>query len=166
MSSNKFVSAAAVALLTLSVAASFNASAATATSTMGVAATVVAVCTVSAGTLTFADYSGAAVAGQADLTVNCSKDAPYTIGLGAGAGTGASTATRILNGSFAGSTMTYGLYQDVGYATPWGDTVDTDTFASDGTGLAQTFPVYGQITAGQNVSVGTYSDSVAVTINY
>lgn len=88
MSSNKFVSVAAVALLTLSVAASFNASAATVTvtSTMGVAATVVAVCTVSAGTLTFADYSGAAVAGQADLTVYCSKDAPYTIGLGAGLG--------------------------------------------------------------------------------
>jgi spore coat protein U-like protein len=134
--------------------------------TMGVAATVVAVCTVSAGALTFADYSGAAAAGQADLTVNCSKDAPYTIGLGAGTGTGASTTARILNGSFVGSTMTYGLYQDAAYTTPWGDTVDTDTLASNGTGLAQTFPVYGQITAGQNVSVGTYSDTVAVTINY
>jgi spore coat protein U-like protein len=62
--------------------------------------------------------------------------------------------------------MTYGLYQDAAFATPWGNTVATDTFASTGTGIAQTFPVYGQITAGQNVSVGTYSDTVAVTVNY
>jgi len=166
MSSNKFVSAAAVALLTLSAAASFNASAATATSTMGVAATVVAVCTVSAGTLTFADYSGTAAVGQADLTVNCSKDAPFTIGLGAGTGAGATTTARLLVGGSVEDSITYGLYQNSAHTTPWGDTIGTDTFASTGTGLDVAFPVYGQITAGQNVSVGTYSDSVAVTINY
>ena len=166
MSNNKLICVAAVSVLTLGAVVSFGASAATATSTMSVAATVVAVCTVSAGALKFPAYSGTAVTGTANLTVNCSNGAPYTIGLGAGTGTGASTTTRILNGSTANSTMTYGLYQDAAFATPWGNTVATDTFASTGTGIAQTFPVYGQITAGQNVSVGTYSDTVAVTVNY
>jgi spore coat protein U-like protein len=156
----------ALSLLVVGTVTSMNASAATATSTMSVTASVVAACTVSASALAFAAYSGTAVDGTADLTVNCTNDAPYTIGLGAGNGTAATTTTRVLTGSLSGTTMNYGLYQDAAYATVWGDTVGTDTLAGTGDGADQTIPVYGRIVAGQNGSVGTYTDSVAVTVNY
>jgi spore coat protein U-like protein len=156
----------ALSLLAVGTVTSMNASAATATSTMAVTASVVAACTVSASALAFAAYSGTAVDGTADLTVNCTNDAPYTIGLGAGNGTDATTAARVLTGSLEGTTMNYGLYQDAAYATVWGDTVGTDTLAGTGDGADQTIPVYGRIVAGQNGSVGTYTDSVAVTVNY
>jgi len=153
-------------LLSVSAAVSMNTFAATATSTMAVSASVVAACTVSADAMAFAAYSGDAVSSTSNLTVNCTNAAPYTIGLGAGSGTGATTTTRVLTGSIAGTTMNYGLYQDATFATSWGDTVDTDTLAGVGSGVDQTIAVYGQIVAGQNSSVGTYTDSVAVTVNY
>ncbi|MCQ2999860.1 spore coat protein U domain-containing protein [Pseudomonas syringae] len=142
------------------------ASAATATATMSVTASVVAACTVSASAMSFAAYSGTAIDGTADLTINCTNDAPYTIALGVGNGTSATTATRVLTGSLSGTTLNYGLYQDASHSTVWGETVGTDTLAGTGDGANQTIPVYGRIVAGQNGSVGTYADSVAVTVNY
>lgn len=155
-----------LSLLSVGALTSVNVNAATATSNMSVTASVVAACTVSASALAFAAYSGTAVDGSADLTVNCTNDAPYTIGLSAGNGTGATTTTRVLTGSLANTTMNYGLYQDAAYATVWGDTDGTDTLAGTGSGADQTIPVYGRIVAGQNGSVGTYTDTVAVTVNY
>ncbi|HEX8592832.1 MAG TPA: spore coat U domain-containing protein [Pseudomonas sp.] len=155
-----------LSLTAIGIATSMSATAATATSDMSVTASVVAACTVSASALAFAAYSGTAVDGTANLTVNCTNDAPYTIGLGAGNGANATTTSRVLTGSLVGTTMNYGLYQDAAYATVWGDTVGTDTLGGTGDGADQTIPVYGRIAAGQNGSVGTYTDSVAVTVNY
>lgn len=165
--SGKILSAAIVlSVLSISAIVSVNAVAATATSTMAVTASVVAACSVSAGSMAFGAYSEDAVSGTANLTVNCTNAAPYTIGLGTGLGSGATTTTRVLTGSIAGTTLNYDLYQDAALTTPWGDTVDTDTYAGTGSGADQSIAVYGQIPANQNGSVGDYTDTVAVTVNY
>ncbi|QKZ04335.1 MULTISPECIES: Csu type fimbrial protein [Pseudomonas] len=168
MSTRNLFKAGAFALIGLGVALSGNANASTATANMSVSATVVATCSVSAGSMAFGSYSGAAVTSSADLSVTCTNDAPYTIALGAGSGTDATTSARLLtNASDSTSTLSYGLYQDSSYATTWGDTTGTDTLAGTGTGAAQTVTVYGKVAADQlTASTGSYSDTVVVTVNY
>ena len=62
--------------------------------------------------------------------------------------------------------MAYFLYQDSGEATVWGNTQATGV-AQTGTGNAgTTLTVYGDITAGQNVPVGSYADTVVATVNF
>ena len=68
--------------------------------------------------------------------------------------------------SQASATITYGLYQDASRVTPWGDSVGVNTMAGTGSGLAQTFTVYGRVPAQNTPSPGTYSDTVVMTISY
>ncbi|WP_455923445.1 Csu type fimbrial protein [Pseudomonas putida] len=168
MSTRTLFKAGAVALIGLGVAFSGAANASTATANMSVSATVVATCSVSAGSLAFGSYSGTAVTASADLSVTCTNDAPYTIAMDAGTGTDATTSARLLTSSSdSTSTLSYGLYQDSSYATSWGNTTGTDTLAGTGTGAAQTIGVYGKIAASQlSASTGSYADTVVVTVNY
>lgn len=76
-------------------------------------------------------------------------------------------ARRMLNGS---QPLFYNLYRDVGRTIIWGD----------GSGGTQayfiknpqpnnqdiTVPIFGRIPASQNVGVGSYSDTITVTLNY
>jgi spore coat protein U-like protein len=64
--------------------------------------------------------------------------------------------------------LLYNLYTDSGYATVWGN-------GSGGTGVYSSFvvlgppvnvPVYGRVPAAQNVSSGSYSDTVIATIQF
>jgi spore coat protein U domain-containing protein, fimbrial subunit CupE1/2/3/6 len=74
---------------------------------------------------------------------------------------------RMLNG---GNTLNYNLYKDAARTVIWGD----------GTGGTQNFfvqnpqpnnrdisvPIYGRIPAGQGATVGNYSNTLTVTINF
>ena len=62
--------------------------------------------------------------------------------------------------------VTYGLYQDSGRTQVWGDSAGTNTAAGTGSGLAQTFSVYGRVPAQSTPSPGTYVDTVVVTVSY
>ena len=66
----------------------------------------------------------------------------------------------------ASEQITYGLYQDSGRTQPWGDSVGTNTAAGTGSGLTQTFTVYGRVPAQNTPSPGTYADTVVVTVSY
>jgi spore coat protein U-like protein len=48
----------------------------------------------------------------------------------------------------------------------WGQTVGTDTVTGTGNGAAQALTVYGQVTAGQFVAPGAYSDTITATVTY
>ncbi len=61
--------------------------------------------------------------------------------------------------------LTYGLFQDVAYATSWGNTAGTGKVISEAI-LAQLITVYGKIDPGQNVSTGIYTYSVVLTITF
>jgi spore coat protein U-like protein len=143
------------------------AEASTATTSFAVTATVLSACIVSASPLAFANYdptASAATTGTTTLVVTCTNGSTYNIGLNPGVGTGATVASRKM--TYGSSLLTYGLYQDSGHATVWGQTVGTDTVSGTGTGLPVTQTVYGQIPAQQTAPHGAYTDTITVTVTY
>ncbi|MGH7084442.1 MAG: Csu type fimbrial protein [Acetobacteraceae bacterium] len=131
---------------------------------MSVSAAVVATCTVSANPLAFGNYSGVAVAQQTTLLVQCTPSTHYNVGLNAGTGSGATTTTRVMTGG--PGTLDYQLFQNVAHTINWGNTLGTDTASGEGNGHSQTLAVYGRIPAGQFPPIGSYADTVTVTVTY
>jgi spore coat protein U-like protein len=147
------------------------ATAATATSTFQVTANVATQCNVSAADLNFGtvDPLGANVDQTTTVTVRCTKNTPYTIGLNAGTTTGATLAQRLMaNGS---DTMNYNLYTDAGRTTVWGNSAAAPTWVSGtgaGMGSPQVLTVYGRVPSGQtNLAVGSFAETaITVTVTY
>lgn len=159
---NVLVSAAVASLLVASAA-----NAATETTTFTVGATVVDSCSVSATNLAFGSFDpllGTALDATSTIDVTCSSGDTYDIGLDAGTATGATVTTRKMTSG--ANTLNYALYSDSGRLTNWGNTVGTDTVSGTGTGAAQTLTVYGRIPAQSTAVIGTYSDTITVTITY
>jgi spore coat protein U-like protein len=66
-------------------------------------------------------------------------------------------------------TLAYNLYRDAARTSIWGD--GSDGSSSYGpilppSGTPVVVPIYGRIPARQNIRIGTYTDTVTVTINY
>jgi len=98
------------------------------------------------------------------IQVLCTNTTPFNIGLDAGTASGATVTTRKLTNGAA--TINYFLYSNSGRTTNWGNTVGTDTVASTGTGVAQSFTVYGRVPVQLTPTPGIYSDTVTVTLTY
>ncbi len=135
--------------------------AATATTSFTVTTTVPATCSVTATNLSFPDYLGAAVDGESAITVKCTNTTAYTVGLDDGANP-SGTQRRMTSG---GNTLNYELYSNSGRTTRWGN-ASGSWVAGTGNGTNQTLPVYGQIPAGQNLYIGSYLDTINVTVTY
>src|SRR5215831_17155607 len=121
-----------------------------ATTTIAVSATVLKVCVVSVGSMSFGNYlasSGSPTDSTATISVTCTTGTTYTVALDAGLGSGATTSSRKM--TFTGHTIDYGLYQDSSRSTNWGNNVGTDTEAGTGNGSVQSLTVYGRMPAGQ-----------------
>jgi spore coat protein U-like protein len=94
------------------------------------------------------------------LTITCDSTIPFNISLSAGLGSYSARTMVGLSNSFI-----YNLYLDPERITIWGD-------GSDGTGMLSdnstggTYPVYGRIPARQNVFMGSYADTIIVTLIY
>jgi spore coat protein U-like protein len=132
--------------------------------TFSVTATVQATCIISAGSLGFGTYTGVVAHSTSTISVTCTNTTPYNVALNPGATSGATVTTRqMLNGAAA---LNYGLYKDATWTTNWGQTTGTDTSAGTGNGSAQTLTVYGQVSAGQYVTPGSYSDTITATVIY
>lgn len=140
------------------------------TTSFNVSASVAANCLVSATNLAFGSYTGvAALTGSSDVKVRCSNGSGYTLKLSPGNG---SYATRLLkNGS---NSLQYNLFTDGAYTSIWGDgTSSTAVVTGTGAGLAAaseiTHSVYGQLpdnTTNEAAPVGSYADSITVTVEY
>ncbi len=139
--------------------------ASTATTTFNVTATVQATCLISASNLGFGTYTGSAIATTTTLSVTCTNGTTYNVGLNAGTATGATVSARAMTGP-GGAILDYALYQDSGHSTNWGNTVGTDTKAGTGNGSAQSLTVYGNLTANQYPTPGSYSDTITATVTY
>jgi spore coat protein U-like protein len=142
--------------------------AATTTAQFTVSATVLKTCRISATDLAFGDYDPEATAAKdasSTITVRCTKNTTYNVGLNAGNGSGATVTDRKMTGP-NGATLNYGLYRDAARTTNWGNTAGTDTEPGTGTGATQTFTVYGRIPADQWVEAGSYTDTITATITY
>lgn len=158
------VAVAALALIFVSVPKS--AFATTATTTIAVSTTVTNSCTLTAGSLTFAAYTGVVDNTTGTFTVNCTNNGDYTIALNKGTGTGATITTRqMMFGTYSLGYTIYTASTDTG--TIWGDgTSSTGTVTGVGTGTNQTINVYGQIPAGETATSGTYTDTITATVTY
>ncbi len=129
------------------------------------AASPAAACTVTASTIGFGQHRPAADStSTGSIAVECASGVAFVVQISAGSGT---SAARRLQGDSEGE-LSYNLYAAPNYAQVWGDGVEagTVTVIGTGTGQPQILTIYGLIQAGQNPAVGTYSDSVVVTVNF
>ena len=95
-----------------------------------------------------------------NISVSCDGIASYTIALGPGAGGVADRA--MTNGN---SQLHYNLYTSPLKTTIWGDgSGSTGTVSNTATG--SNHPVYGRIPERQNVTAGSYSDTLTITVTY
>lgn len=141
------------------------ASAATATTTFNVTATVVASCSTSASDMAFGTYNPNAVTdktGTSTISVNCSLGTPYTVSLNSGMNV-SSGARRMADGA---SFLTYEVYQDIAATLVFGSVADLLGVSGIGTGLSVPSTIYGVIPKAQNVSPGSYTDQITVTVDY
>lgn len=166
---NPLALSAGTALLT-TLAVSGPVFAQTATGSLTVQATVVGRCRIDAATLSFGNYdptSLTALTQSTPLNVYCTRGVdPTSIDLGNG-GNG----NRSMTGPDTLSPLAYGLFQDSTYSTPWttgaaGVNPDSSTTPTTPLTAGGAIQIYGRITAGQNVPVGTYTDTVTITVNY
>ncbi|MBI4207696.1 MAG: spore coat protein U domain-containing protein [Betaproteobacteria bacterium] len=113
----------------------------------------------------YSPFSGAPADTAGTLRVTCSTaTVGYTVLLSAG-GAGSYSPRRLSGG---GHTLSYNLYTDPLRTVVWGDGSGgtasvTGAFALPGN-IDHT--VYGRVPALQNVSAGTYTDTITVTINF
>jgi spore coat protein U-like protein len=136
------------------------------TTAFNVNVTLQASCSVTATPLSFGTVGvlTAAVNSTTNLSVACTYTTPYTVSLGPGNAPGATTTTRAM--TLGASKVNYSLFQNAGMTQNWGNNIGVDTVAGTGTGAAQSIPVYGQVPAQTTPTIGAYSDTVLVTVNY
>jgi spore coat protein U-like protein len=167
--------AAAIAAATL---AASGAQAATATANLTVQAQVTANCTISTAVVDFGSYdpvvanASAAKTGNGSVTVACTKGSAPTIGLGLGSNSSGST-RRMTNGT---DMLIYELYLPPNttpgtacgaLTTVWGTSgANLFTPTSPASSAGRTYNVCGSVAGGQNVGVGSYSDTVVATVTF
>jgi len=95
-----------------------------------------------------------------NVGVTCDTDTSFEISLSAGSGTFASR--TLVSGA---NLLSYNLYVDPAHLTIWGDG-SPGTATVSGSGTSRNFTVYGRVPARQNAFVGSYSDTITVTITF
>jgi spore coat protein U-like protein len=132
---------------------------------------------VSAGSVAFGSYDVLSTApndSQLNVTVACDRNGgppgvTVEMALGVGANGTSVNARRMLHVGAPTDYLSYGLYRDVSRSSVWGSTSGINTMTRNlsvpNRGSASTtFTVYGRLPAQQDVSAGSYSDSVQVTV--
>jgi spore coat protein U-like protein len=132
-----------------------------------VSATAVDSCIMAANDHAFGNYDPLATAptdANSAITVTCTLDILYNIGLDGGTGVGGTIAMRkMMRGAEA---LNYSLYRDAARLLVWGNSVGADTVAGFGTGIPVAHAVYSRIPAKQAVHRGAYVDTITVTLTY
>ncbi|ENG6284711.1 Csu type fimbrial protein [Yersinia enterocolitica] len=104
------------------------------------------------------------VIGQANsgaISVQCSKNTSFTVLLSTGQS--GSVSSRYLVGGPTNQHVNYNLYTDAAHSHIWDNTVGISQVAS---GQPVTLPVYGLIPIQSTPSVGIYTDTIQVTVNW
>ncbi len=133
---------------------------------------VLAACMVSAPNVSFGLYdglSGAPATTSAVAVVTCNQAPPPTVALAIGpSSVSGSFFPRRMRQSGGTDTLSYNFYTDPGLTRIWGD--GTGGTAVQSARVFKNKPwsvtLYGRIPAGQDVSVGSYSDAITLTINF
>jgi spore coat protein U-like protein len=156
--------------------------AASATSNLSVTASVTANCTISTTAVAFGAYdpvvanASTALNGNGSVSIACTKGSAPNITLDLGANASGSQRNMLVTGGGT-DVLAYQLYQPPNTtpgtactfpgSTVWGTSVATTftpTAPSSKTG--RSYNVCGTVAAGQDVSVGSYQDTVVATVNF
>ena len=128
-----------------------------------------AACTISATGVAFGSYNVFATSptdSTGSITYRCGNtDKDITITISKGSSTTFSPRTLLRSAE----PLSYNLFRDSGYTLIWGDgSSGTSTYfiRNPPNDTDVVLSVYARVPAGQDVSAGSYSDSVVVTIEY
>jgi spore coat protein U-like protein len=124
-----------------------------------------AACTVNAQSVNFGVYiqfSNQPTDSAGSVGVTCDAATPYSISLSTGGS--ANYASRTMTAG--GHSMSYNLYADPGHNTIWGDGAAGGSSTVNGSGTSANHPVYGRMAARQDAHVGSYIDSINVTLDF
>jgi len=126
-------------------------------------------CSVTSSGLAFGSFNpltDTSVDSTGTITVSCLALESYTIALSPG-GSGTYSPRRMANG---GNYLEYNLYRDAGYSQIWGDGTGGSYTVDDSILIigSKDYTVYGRIPlfSQRGAMVGSYSDSITVTITY
>jgi spore coat protein U-like protein len=147
----------------------------TATDNMTVSTDVGISCTIAVADLTFTSYDptyGVDNDSTGTVTSTCTMGGGVVLTLGQGSvpGTGSTAAAPVrrmigTSGAASGTYLNYGLFQENGRTTVFGNTSGTGgSFTA--TGGADVTTVYGRMPKAQVAALGSYADSVSVTLTY
>jgi spore coat protein U-like protein len=140
--------------------------AATKTAKFNVTATVQSDCTVTATNLAFGTVGllQANVDATSTISVTCTPNTPYQLGLNEGTAAGSTVDARLMaNGT---ATMQFQMFSDAQRTQIWGNTDGTNTVGGSGNGQAANYTVYGRIPPQTAPGVGNYATEITATITY
>lgn len=176
MKVKNFVAAAALAVLGFGAVGSAQA-AGSSTATFQVKMTITSSCLavtapndINLGSVT-ATSTAVTQNSSSTLSVYCSKNTPFTVGLATSATNGGGSAgTGYMKGETHGDLVPYSLSNVSAGGAPWGNTTGTGgnvVSSGIGAGMATAVPltIYAQAT-NANFSPDTYSDTVTVNLTY
>ena len=128
-----------------------------------------AACTITTTGVSFGTYdvfNSSATTSTGTVTYRCgNSDHNITITLSSGS-SGTFTSRTMKKGA---ENLTYNLFMDAAFTSVWGDGSGTTTTYHIGNppnGTDVSLTVYGQVPAQQDVSAGSYTDTVVATINF
>jgi spore coat protein U-like protein len=139
-----------------------------ATANLQVTATVGANCTITTAPVSFPAYdpvvanASANDDGTGTVTITCTKGTGTSIALNLGSN--ANVNQPRMKGPGATDYLNYTLYSDVAGGTTWSGV--TRTISAAPSKAPQNFTVYGRIPSAQDVSAGSYTDTVVATVNF
>jgi len=122
-------------------------------------------------------FVGGSVTTTGTITLRCTTARPVqeqikpVIRLSAGSSNDYARRT-LRNGSAPGGVLYYNLYTGSDYAMIWGDgsggssVVSDRFFAQALSPVTRTYTIYGRIPAAQDPAVGSYTDTIIVTVEY
>ncbi len=133
-----------------------------------------AVCQINLSTLNFGSYDPletSPVDSVGNLTYFCSQPVPFVTITIDRSGTENVHSRRMINNSGGQDTdaLLYNIYLDAARTAIWGDGTQGSQIWSTPSPAVRTrvnVPIYGRIPAGQNIGVGSYGDTLMITINY
>lgn len=127
-------------------------------------------CAVTTTSASFGGYdmlASAPVDTAAEISITCDPGIAYNVILDTGQNSIQDFHPRRMRSLTGDSTLDYNFYRDAARTEIWGDGVgNTFTFTGVGNGGTEILRAYGRIPALQNVRADSYSDSIAVIVEW
>lgn len=102
--------------------------------------------------------------GVGGLTIDCKGSGNDNFEVGLSTGQSHSYAMRVMKSG--GNRLNYNLYTSADRSVVWGDGHGSSQVVTVRKNKIATLSVFGQIPAGQDAAVGTYTDPIVATVNF